>query len=94
VIVIADEAHRSQYDTAGDEHAGGAAKRAVRRLHWHAAYRGRGATREVFGDYVSDLRLPAVGRGRRDGAAVLREPHARAEAHEPDLNDDLYDVDR
>jgi type I restriction enzyme R subunit len=31
------------------------------------------STREVFGDYVSGLRLRPLDRRRRDGAAVLRE---------------------
>ena len=68
IIVITDEAHRSQYDTLAAEHAQRAAERRLHRLHRHAAdRRARRATREVFGDYVSIYNFP---QSIEDGATV------------------------
>ena len=54
VIVITDEAHRSQYSTLALNMRRALPERRLPRLHGHAADRGRGErTREVFGDYVS-----------------------------------------
>ena len=86
VIVITDEAHRSQYDTLALN---------MRNALPNAGFIGftgtpliageEERTREVFGDYVSDLQLPRLDRGRRDGPAVLREPHPRAAARQRGL---------
>ncbi len=81
IIVITDEAHRSQYDQLAAN---------MRRALPNAAFIGftgtpliagqEERTREVFGDYVSDLQLRAVHRRRRDGAALLRGAEAGAAA--------------
>ena len=68
---------------AGAEHAGGAAEGALPRLYRHAADRRRGTHQGRFRRLRLDLRLPAVGRGRRNRPALLREPHAGAAAGEP-----------
>ena len=86
IIVITDEAHRTQYDKLAWNMRQRPAQRRVPRLHRHAADRRRGAaTREVFGDYVSRLQLPRLDRGRRHRPALLREPHPRAAAHQRGL---------
>ena len=68
---------------AGAEHARRFAEGAVPRLHWHAADRRRGAHEGGVRRLRLHLRLPAVDRGRRDGAALLREPHAGAAPGQP-----------
>ena len=77
IVVIADEAHRSQYDLIDGlrpQHAGRPAQRLVHRLHRHAHRKDDANTRAVFGDYISHLRHPAGGGGQGDGADLLREP--------------------
>ena len=46
---------------------------------------GEERTKEVFGDYVIDLQLQAVDRGRRHGPALLREPHPRTATGQREL---------
>ena len=46
---------------------------------------GEEKTREVFGDYVSVYNFRAVDRRRRDGPALLREPHPRTATHQREL---------
>ena len=58
VIVITDEAHRSQYDTLAAEHAQRAAERRVHRLHRHAADRRRGADPRGLRRLRQRLQLP------------------------------------
>ena len=70
VVVMADEAHRSQYgfvDGGAQVDARCAAERDVRRLHRHAADRDDRSTRHVFGEYadVYDIRQAV-----EDGATV------------------------
>ena len=61
---------------AGAQHARRAAQGDVPGLYRHAADRRRGAHQGSLRRLRLDLRLPAVHRGRRHRAAVLREPHA------------------
>ena len=83
IVVIADEAHRSQYDFLDgyarhmrDAHA----QRLVHRLHRHAdRASGRQYPRRVRGLHQR-LRHPARGRGQGDGADLLREPARQADA--------------
>ena len=65
---------------AGAQHARRAAQGDLPGLHRHAAHRRRGAHPRRLRRLRVDLRLPAVGGGRRHGAALLREPHARTAA--------------
>jgi type I restriction enzyme R subunit len=76
IVVIADEAHRSQYDFI-DGYA-----RHMRDALPHASFIGftgtpielqDANTRAVFGDYISVYDI-ARGKGRRHGADLLREP--------------------
>ncbi len=85
VIVLTDEAHRSQYDTLAMNMRAALPKALFLAFTGTPLIAGEERTKEVFGDYVSiyTLRLPAVDRGRRHGPAVLREPHARAAARQP-----------
>jgi hypothetical protein len=56
IVVIADEAHRSQYDLdrrARPQPARRAAERVLHRLHRHADRQEDANTRAVFGDYIS-----------------------------------------
>ena len=77
IVVIADEAHRSQYDFV-DGFA-----RHMRDALPNASFIGftgtpielaDANTRAVFGDHISIYDIPAGGRGRRHGADLLREP--------------------
>lgn len=93
VIVIADEAHRSQYDTLAMN------MRAALPNALFVAFtgtpllaQGEERTREVFGDYVS---IYDFQQSIEDGATVPlfyenRTPELRLT--NPDLNDEIYDV--
>ena len=83
IVVIADEAHRSQYDLIDGlarNTAGCAAQRLVHRLHRHAHRENRrqhaGRVRRLH----LDLRHPACRRRQGDGADLLRKPHRQAGA--------------
>src|ERR1700686_106104 len=90
IIVIADEAHRSQYDTLAMN---------MRAALPHALFvaftgtpliAGEERTREVFGDYVS---IYDFQQSIEDGATVpLFYENRTPELHlvNPDLNDDIY----
>ena len=71
VIVLTDEAHRSQYNTLALNMRAALPRGHLCGLHRHAADRGRGAHPRGVWRLRVDLRLSAVDRGRRDGAAVL-----------------------
>lgn len=93
VIVIADEAHRSQYDTLAMN------MRAALPNALFVAFtgtpllaQGEERTREVFGDYVS---IYDFQQSVEDGATVplFYENRTRElRLTNPDLNDDIYDV--
>ena len=83
IVVIADEAHRSQYDFI-DGFA-----RHMRDALPHASFIGftgtpiektDANTRAVFGDYISVYDIQRAVRRRRDGADLLREPAGEAGA--------------
>ena len=85
VIVITDEAHRSQYDTLALNMRQALPNAAFMGFTGTPLMAGEELTRQEFGDYVSDLQLPRRDRGRCDRAAVLREPHPRAAARQRGL---------
>ncbi len=90
VIVLTDEAHRSQYDTLALNMRAALPKAHVPRLHRHAADRRRGAHAEVFGDYVS---IYDFQQSVEDGATVplfYENRTPELQLANPDLNDDLY----
>jgi type I restriction enzyme, R subunit len=92
IIVIADEAHRSQYDTLAMN---------MRAALPHALFvaftgtpliAGEERTREVFGDYVSVYDFQ---QSIEDGATVplfYENRTSELRLTNPDLNDDMYDV--
>ena len=83
VIVLTDEAHRSQYDTLALNMRAALPKALFLAFTGTPLIAGEERTQGGLRRLRLDLRLPAVGRGRRDGAAVLREPHAGAAARQP-----------
>ena len=83
IIVIADEAHRSQYDLIDG------LARNMRDALPNASFIGftgtpiektDANTRAVFGDYVSIYDIQRAVRGQGDGAHLLREPDCQAGA--------------
>ena len=80
IIVITDEAHRSQYDMFALNMRNALPNAAFLGFTGTPLIAGEEKTREVFGDYVSVYDFRAVDRRRRHRAAVLREPHPRAAA--------------
>ena len=84
VIVITDEAHRSQYDIFALNMRNALPNAGFIGFTGTPLIKGEEErTREVFGDYVERVRLRPLDRRRRHGAAVLREPHPRGAAHQP-----------
>ena len=85
IVVITDEAHRSQYDTL----AATCAWRCPTPRSWGSPARrsspARRRHRRVFGDYVSIYNFRDSIGGRCHRPAVLREPHAGAAAHQRGL---------
>ena len=80
VIVLTDEAHRSQYDTLALNMRAALPKALFLAFTGTPLIAGEERTARGLRRLRLDLRLPAVGRGRRDGAALLREPDAGAAA--------------
>ena len=83
IVVIADEAHRSQYDFIDGfarAHARRAAERLVHRLHRHADREDRRQHARGLRRLHQHLRHPARRRRRRHGADLLREPAREAGA--------------
>ena len=92
VIVIADEAHRSQYDTLAMNMRAALPNALFVAFTGTPLIVGEERTREVFGDYVSVYDFQ---QSVEDGATVPlfyenRTPELRLT--NPDLNDDIYDV--
>ena len=92
VIVIVDEAHRSQYDTLAMNMRAALPNALFVAFTGTPLIAGEERTREVFGDYVSVYDFQ---QSIEDGATVPlfyenRTPELRLT--NPDLNDDLYDV--
>jgi type I restriction enzyme, R subunit len=92
VIVIADEAHRSQYDTLAMNMRAALPNALFVAFTGTPLIAGEERTREIFGDYVS---IYDFQQSIEDGATVPlfyenRTPELRLT--NPSLNDDLYDV--
>jgi len=92
VIVIVDEAHRSQYDQLAMNMRAALPNALFVAFTGTPLIAGEERTREVFGDYVS---IYDFQQSVEDGATVPlfyenRTPELRLT--NPDLNDDLYDV--
>ena len=80
IIVLTDEAHRTQYDTLALNMRSALPNAIFLAFTGTPLIAGEERTREVFGDYVlENLRFPAIRGGWRNGSAVLRKPHAGAE---------------
>ncbi len=94
VIVLTDEAHRSQYDTLALNMRAALPKALFVAFTGTPLIAGEERTREVFGDYVS---IYDFQQSVEDDATVRlfyenRTPELRLE--NPDLNDDIYALDR
>ena len=92
VIVLTDEAHRSQYDTLALNMRAALPKAMFVAFTGTPLIAGEERTREVFGDYVS---IYDFQQSVEDGATVpLFYENRTPELHlvNPDLNDDIYDV--
>jgi type I restriction enzyme R subunit len=92
VIVLTDEAHRSQYDTLALNMRAALPKALFLAFTGTPLIAGEERTREVFGDYVS---IYDFEQSVQDGATVPlyyenRTPELKLE--NPELNDDLYDL--
>lgn len=90
VIVLTDEAHRSQYDTLALNMRGALPSALFLAFTGTPLIAGEERTREVFGDYVS---IYDFEQSVQDGATVPlyyenRTPELKLE--NPDLNEDLY----
>ena len=77
VIVITDEAHRTQYDILALNMRNALPNAGFIGFTGTPLIAGEEKTKEVFGDYVSSTTSPARPR-RRHRPALLREPHPRA----------------
>jgi type I restriction enzyme R subunit len=90
VIVLTDEAHRSQYDTLAVNMRAAMPKATFLAFTGTPLIAGEERTRDVFGDYVS---IYDFQQSVEDGATVPLFYENRTPALElvnPDLNDDLY----
>ena len=92
VIVLTDEAHRSQYDTLALNMRAALPKALFLAFTGTPLIAGEERTREVFGDYVS---IYDFQQSVEDGATVPlfyenRAPELRLE--NPNLNDDIYNL--
>ena len=92
VIVLTDEAHRSQYDTLALNMRAALPNAMFVAFTGTPLIAGEERTREVFGDYVS---IYDFQQSVEDGATVpLFYENRTPELHldNPDLNDDIYDL--
>lgn len=92
VIVLTDEAHRSQYDTLAMNMRAALPKATFVAFTGTPLIAGEERTREVFGDYVS---IYDFQQSIEDGATVpLYYENRTPELHldNPNLNDDIYDL--
>lgn len=92
VIVLTDEAHRSQYDTLALNMRAALPRAMFIAFTGTPLIAGEERTREVFGDYVS---IYDFQQSVEDGATVpLFYENRTPELHlaNPELNDDIYDV--
>ncbi len=92
IIVITDEAHRSQYDTLALNMRNALPNAAFIGFTGTPLIAGEEQTDEVFGDYVSDLQLP---QSVEDGATVPLYYENRIpelQLTNEDFNDDLDEI--
>jgi type I restriction enzyme R subunit len=92
VIVLNDEAHRSQYDTLALNMRGALPKAMFLAFTGTPLIAGEERTKEVFGDYVS---IYDFQQSVEDGATVplfYENRTPELELVNPDLNEDIYDV--
>ena len=80
IIVITDEAHRTQYDTFALNMRNALPNAAFIGFTGTPLMAGEEKTKRGLRRLRQHLQLPAVGGGRGDGAALLREPHPRTAA--------------
>ena len=94
VIVLTDEAHRSQYDTLALNMRAAMPKAIFLAFTGTPLIAGEERTKEVFGDYVS---IYDFQQSVEDGATVplfYENRTPELQLVNPDLNDDLYRADR
>lgn len=92
VIVLTDEAHRSQYDTLALNMRAALPKALFLAFTGTPLIAGEERTKEVFGDYVS---IYDFQQSVEDGATVplfYENRTPELELVNPDLNDDIYDL--
>lgn len=92
VIVLTDEAHRSQYDTLALNMRAALPKALFLAFTGTPLISGEERTREVFGDYVS---IYDFQQSVEDGATVplfYENRTPELQLTNPDLNDDIYDL--
>jgi type I restriction enzyme R subunit len=92
VIVLTDEAHRSQYDTLALNMRAALPKAMFLAFTGTPLIAGEERTREVFGDYVS---IYDFQQSVEDGATVplfYENRTPELQLVNPDLNDDIYDL--
>jgi len=92
VIVLTDEAHRSQYDTLALNMRSALPKALFLAFTGTPLIAGEERTREVFGDYVS---IYDFQQSVEDGATVplfYENRTPELQLVNPDLNDDIYDL--
>jgi type I restriction enzyme, R subunit len=92
VIVLTDEAHRSQYDTLALNMRAALPKALFLAFTGTPLIAGEERTREVFGDYVS---IYDFQQSVEDGATVplfYENRTPELQLVNPDLNDDIYDL--
>jgi len=92
VVVLADEAHRSQYDTLAVNMRAALPKALFLAFTGTPLIAGEERTREVFGDYVSVYDFQ---QSVEDGATVplfYENRTPELQLVNPDLNEDIYDV--
>jgi len=92
VIVLTDEAHRSQYDTLALNMRAALPKAMFLAFTGTPLIAGEERTKEVFGDYVS---IYDFQQSIEDGATVplfYENRTPELELINPDLNDDIYDL--
>jgi type I restriction enzyme R subunit len=92
VIVLTDEAHRSQYDTLALNMRAALPKAMFLAFTGTPLIAGEERTKEVFGDYVS---IYDFQQSVEDGATVplfYENRTPELELVNPDLNDDIYDL--
>ncbi len=92
IVVLTDEAHRSQYDTLAMNMRTALPKAKFVAFTGTPLIVGEERTREVFGDYVSVYNF---GQSIEDGATVplfYENRTPELEITNPDLNDEIYEV--